>query len=121
MYEAVGNSPAQVLEMGMDSVGIVMAYGLHDEENKTFIDWEKGESHLMEEPFLELMAFAKEYGDREEYPRSETGERLAACRSYFPYRRSLTRPGAALTGRHPASVIPGRGAEGFIWRRCGSI
>ncbi len=77
MYEAVGNSPAQVLEMGMDSVGIVMAYGLHDEENKTFIDWEKGESHLMEEPFLELMAFAKEYGDREEYPRSETGERLA--------------------------------------------
>lgn len=77
MYEAVGNSPAQVLETGMDGVGIVMAYGLHDEENKTFIDWEKGESHLTEEPFLELMAFAKEYGDRDEYPRSETGERLA--------------------------------------------
>lgn len=77
MYEAVENSPAQVLEMGMDGVGIVMTYGLHDEESKVFIDWEKGESHLMEEPFLELMAFAKEYQDRDEYPRAETGERLA--------------------------------------------
>ena len=45
--------------------------------NKAFIDWEKGESHLTEEPFLSLMAFAKEYADQGGYPRSEVGERLA--------------------------------------------
>lgn len=64
MYRAVKSSPAKVLERGQSGVDIVMAYGLHDEESKTFIDWEKGESHLTEEPFLELMAFAKEYADQ---------------------------------------------------------
>ncbi len=77
MYEAVRNSPADVLEEGIDGVEIIMVYGLHDEDNKTFIDWEKGESHLTEEPFLELLAFAKEYADQGGYPREEVGERLA--------------------------------------------
>ncbi len=77
MYEAVGNSPAEVLQAGADGVNIIMACGLHDEGNKAFIDWEKGESHLTEEPFLSLMAFAKEYADQGGYPRSEVGERLA--------------------------------------------
>lgn len=77
MYEAVGNSPAEVLQAGADGVNIIMACGLHDEGNKAFIDWEKGESHLTEEPFLRLMAFAKEYADQGGYPRSEVGERLA--------------------------------------------
>ncbi|MDE7224920.1 MAG: extracellular solute-binding protein, partial [Acetatifactor sp.] len=67
MYQAVRSSPAQVLEEGQDGVQIVMAYGLHDEENKAFIDWEKGESHLTEEPFLDLMAFAKEYADQRDF------------------------------------------------------
>lgn len=67
MYRAVRSSPAQVMEEGQDGVQIVMAYGLHDEENKAFIDWEKGESHLTEEPFLELMAFAKEYADQKDF------------------------------------------------------
>lgn len=77
MYEAVQNSPAEALEAGATGVEIIMAYGLHDEENRVFIDWEKGESHLTEEPFLELMAFVKEYADQEGYLRSEEGERLA--------------------------------------------
>lgn len=41
---------------------IVMNYGLYDESNKAFIDWEQKLSHLNEEPFLE---FAKEYGRQE--------------------------------------------------------
>lgn len=77
MYEAVQSSPAETMEAGITGVQMIMAYGLHDEENKAFIDWEKGESHLAEEPFLELMAFAKEYADKGGYPRSEEGERLA--------------------------------------------
>lgn len=77
MYEAVRNSPAEVLEEGAEGVEIVMTYGLHDEENKQFIDWEEGESHLTEEPFLELLAFAKEYADQGGYPLAEVGERLA--------------------------------------------
>lgn len=77
MYEAVRSSPAEVLEAGSGGVEIVMAYGLHDEENKALIDWEKGESHLAEEPFLKLIAFAKEYADQGRYPYSEVGECLA--------------------------------------------
>lgn len=77
MYQAVRNSSVEILEADADGVDIVMAYGLHDEDNTAFIDWEKGESHLTEEPFLELMAFAKEYADKGGYPTSEVGERLA--------------------------------------------
>lgn len=76
MYEAVRNSPAEVLEYGADGVDIIMACGLHDEGNKVLIDWEKGESHLAEEPFLELLAFAKEYADQGGYPSKEVSERL---------------------------------------------
>lgn len=77
MYQAVRESSAEILEEDADGVDIIMTYGLHDESNTAFIDWEKGESHLTEEPFLELMAFAGEYADRGGYPPSEVGERLA--------------------------------------------
>lgn len=77
MYDAVRHSSAEVLEEGIEGVEIVMTYGLHDEENKLFIDWEEGVSHLTEEPFLELLTFAKDYADQGGYPRSEVGERLA--------------------------------------------
>lgn len=67
MMEAVRNSGAEVLQCGARGRDIVMEYGLLDNDNKKFIDWEKGESHLDEAPFLELLAFAKEYADREEH------------------------------------------------------
>lgn len=76
MMEAVRNSPAEILEYGRSGVGIVMYYGLYDEENKAFIDWEEGESHLTENPFLELMAFAREYADNGQYTDSELMNRL---------------------------------------------
>ncbi len=41
---------------------LVMKFGLRDESNKAYIDWEKGESHLDEAPFIRLMEFAKKYG-----------------------------------------------------------
>lgn len=77
MYDAVRNSSAEILGQSLSGVDIIMACGLYDEECKDFIDWEKGESHLTEEPFLELMAFAKEYADRGEYSYSEMLEGLA--------------------------------------------
>ena len=75
--EAVRASEAEVLEYGRSGVGIVMYYGLYDEENKAFIDWEKGESHLTEQPFLELLAFAKEYAYTGQYKSDEIMECLA--------------------------------------------
>lgn len=76
MMEEVRNSPAEVLEYGRNGVGIVMYYGLYDEENKALIDWEKGESHLTETTFLELLAFAKKYADTGTYPEEELMQRL---------------------------------------------
>ena len=67
MMEAVRNSGAEVLQCGASGRDIVLEYGLYDNDNRKFIDWEKGESHLNEAPFLELLAFAKEYADREEH------------------------------------------------------
>lgn len=65
MMEAVRNSGAEVLQCGASGRVIVMEYGLLDNDNRKFIDWEKGESHLTEAPFLDLLAFAREYADRE--------------------------------------------------------
>ncbi|MBO5281633.1 MAG: extracellular solute-binding protein [Lachnospiraceae bacterium] len=76
MMEAVRNSSAEILEYNRSGVEIVMYYGLYDEENKTLIDWEAGESHLTEEPFLELLAFAREYADTGEYTAEDLMNRL---------------------------------------------
>lgn len=39
------------------------SYYIYLNDNKTFIDWENGKSHLTEEPFLDLLEFAKEHAD----------------------------------------------------------
>lgn len=65
MMEAVRNSDVEVLEAGLSAWELVLYYGLIDNDNKSFIDWEKGESHLNEAPFLDFLAFAKEYADKE--------------------------------------------------------
>lgn len=74
MMQCVRNSNAEVLDwyyFQMDVSNIVLEYGLLDDENTAYIDWEKGESHLTEPPFAELLQFAKEYADTGEYDRSE--------------------------------------------------
>lgn len=77
MMEAVRASETVVLQYGCSGVGIVMYYGLYDEENKSFIDWENGESHLTEQPFLDLLAFAREYAYTGQYEPDEAMECLA--------------------------------------------
>ena len=54
------------LSRGTDGKDLVYAYGLLDTENKSYIDWEKGISHLTEQPFAELVRFAEKYQDRME-------------------------------------------------------
>lgn len=61
MMEAVEASGAEVLQVGLSGSGIVYYYALADRSNNVYIDWEKGESHLTEAPFLELLEFAKKY------------------------------------------------------------
>ncbi|MCM1561232.1 MAG: extracellular solute-binding protein [Butyrivibrio sp.] len=63
MMEAVRKSSAESLQMGLDSMDIVLRYGLADLDNTQFIDYGAGVSHLAEQPFLDLLEFAKEYGD----------------------------------------------------------
>lgn len=76
MMKAVRDSDAEILQSGLGGMQIVQYYGLYDNDNKAFIDWEKGESHLKETPFLEFLAFAKEYADKGDYNYEDTGAML---------------------------------------------
>ena len=71
LMEAVRSSGADMLQGHLDGVAIVLAYGLYDNDNKAYIDWENRVSHLTEEPFLELLEFAKEYADNEQNGRTD--------------------------------------------------
>ena len=66
LMEAVRSSDADMLQCHLDGTAIVLAYGLYDNDNKAYIDWENKVSHLTEEPFLELLEFAKKYADKEQ-------------------------------------------------------
>ena len=61
--EKVSNSDAEILQSGKDSFDILFDYFLGDMSNNTYIDWEKGISHLNSEDFLRVLAFAEKYGD----------------------------------------------------------
>lgn len=76
MMEAVEASGVKILQPGCSGMSIVMDYALRDNSDTTYIDWEKGESHLTEKPFLELLAFAKKYSDLQNQ-RQETGRLIA--------------------------------------------
>lgn len=66
LVEAVRASDAEVLEEDCTGYSLIMRYALKDNSNTAYIDWEKGESHLSEQPFLDLLAFAKEYADTDD-------------------------------------------------------
>ncbi len=81
MMQCIRASDARILDWYFgetDAVKIVICYGLYDNENTDYIDWKKGESHLTEQPFRELLEFAKEYADPGDY---ETSEVLSMLRS----------------------------------------
>ena len=68
LMDEVRKSGVEVLDGYLSGPALVLYYGLYDNDNREFIDWEKGESHLDEEPFKEFLAFAKEYsGDGDSY------------------------------------------------------
>ena len=67
LMDAVRSSDAEVLQNNSSGWAIVLYYGLCDNDNKTFIDWENGKSHLTEEPFLDLLEFAREYADNDQH------------------------------------------------------
>ena len=59
------SSGAKQLAFGCDAIDIIMWFGLYDNDNTDYIDWENRESHLSEEPFRKLLRFAAKYGDEE--------------------------------------------------------
>lgn len=87
LMKAVEASNAKVLHSGYSGIDIIIYYGLSDNENTAYIDWEKRESHLTETPFLELMEFARKYADNQNNMSQmlETGELLAVDIDYWPW------------------------------------
>lgn len=63
LMRAVRESGAEAFLWGYDGIRLVIRCGLYDNDNKDFIDWEKGESHLEEKAFREFLEFAREYAD----------------------------------------------------------
>lgn len=74
--QAVEASDAEILQYGLSGADIVFYYGLLDNENAELIDWENGESHLTEDLFLEILAFASRYADRGQIPQEDVGDAL---------------------------------------------
>ena len=74
MMQCIRESNAGILDWyfsQIDAINIVMKYGLCDNGNTAYIDWKKGESHLTEQPFRDLLEFAAEYADTGEYEASD--------------------------------------------------
>jgi len=63
LMKQVQQSEVLALQKGMDGKAIVLRYALWDDSNTDYIDWENKVSHLAEEPFLQVLEFAKEYAD----------------------------------------------------------
>ncbi len=79
MMKAVRESEAKTLYWYFsqnNAYSIVLQCGLYDNENTAYIDWKAGESHLDEQPFMELLKFAKEYGDNGDYDSAEVLSKL---------------------------------------------
>lgn len=72
LMEAVEKSDAKILQPGLCGEYIVYYYALFDDDNTAYIDWKQGKSHLTEQAFLDVLAFAKKYEDTGEYGSSET-------------------------------------------------
>lgn len=63
LMQSVRESDAKVLQENLDGTQVVLKYALSDNSNRTYIDWENKKSHLTEQAFIDLLEFAKEYGD----------------------------------------------------------
>ncbi len=84
LMQAVEETEAEIAQCKYDGMDIVMWYGLYDNSNKNYIDWENKESHLAEEPFLRLLEFAQKYGDKEGWngaPSNQNASMLSSGKS----------------------------------------
>lgn len=59
----VESTNAEIVACGMDGIDIIIHFFLSDNANTTYIDWEKGVSHLNESSFRNALEFAKKYAD----------------------------------------------------------
>ena len=74
--KAVEAVEPKAIMKGFNAYHIILYFGLYDNSNKEFIDWEKGESHLTEKPFLDLVKFAEKYGENSDISDLEEGRAL---------------------------------------------
>lgn len=84
LMRQVRKSDAKALEKGLSGKELVVNYALSDEGNTEYIDWESGISHLTEAPFLEVLAFAKEYAEDDSGAQLSTDEYFAVGFSKIP-------------------------------------
>ena len=77
---------------GVNSWEGVLPYLMEDTKDPTYIDWEKGVSHLNEAPFREVLEFVKEYTPTEEISGEEAIELLQSgeCAMYKGSFQSMT-------------------------------
>lgn len=125
MIQCVRGSDAKVLDWyfsQMDVSAIVLEYGLRDDGNTAYIDWEKGESHLTEPPFAELLEFAAEYADTGDYDRAETFSLMqegyiAGSTLYLQNLGELERAEECFNGDVSYIGYPDSAGEGGIYAR----
>ena len=78
LMDAVKQSDVELLCSGMDEMNSLLYFALSDNTNKNYIDWEKGISHLKEQPFIDLLEFVKRYGDKGQIPSQDLPESYTA-------------------------------------------
>lgn len=61
MMELAQASDVKILDAEYAAAGFILKYALSDESNTDYIDWKAHKSNLLDEKFLKLLAFAKEY------------------------------------------------------------
>ncbi len=57
-------------------VGIIQNCGISDLNNKDYLDWDNYQSYLNQQPFIDLLEFAKKYGDESPFTWDQVGEQL---------------------------------------------
>ena len=106
LMETVRESGAKVLQWGYDGTEIVLYYGLYDNDNRDFIDWEAGKSRLTEEPFREFLEFAREYANPVDFdfPDWEDAAKAVAEGKTFAAHNFMAQSWGTIWGGDPGSL-----------------
>lgn len=76
MMEFAHASEAKIVDAEYSAAQFILKYALSDESNTDYINWKEHKSNLLDEKFLKLLAFAKEYtveqtADNHEIPQTD--------------------------------------------------